>query len=88
MLFRFVDLKLNFVKKKQWFNQFMFCFVLFLGHTLHTQRPTFNNPKPNAGWYNSINTLSSNSIDIEAIKKQEEALLRQALYVSFLCYDC
>jgi len=56
----------------------------YLGHTLHTQRPTFNNPKPNAGWYASTEKSGgeANRDEIQAMKALEEELMQQALYKS------
>ena len=53
----------------------------YLGHTMRAVRPTFNDPKPNTGWWiKGKRGKEAATADLEAVKEQEERLMRQALY--------
>lgn len=49
----------------------------YLGYSLNTARPTFNMPRPNAGWY--AKKEEGGAVDLAAIKEEEERLMAEAL---------
>jgi hypothetical protein len=64
--------------------------VYIAGHSLHTTaKPTFNNRKPNPLWWTKAQEGSNGEVDdaarrraeIAAIKREEEQLHQEALYV-------
>jgi hypothetical protein len=68
----------------------------YLGNSLKANRPTFNCPKPNTGWWADKNATASTTTttttaaasakdEILHHKQLEEDLMRQALYVVLWC---
>jgi len=51
----------------------------YLGHSLHTARPTFNNPRPNTLWYTKQQDAGKNQQDLSEVKEQERILMLEAL---------
>jgi hypothetical protein len=51
----------------------------YLGHSLHTTRATFNDPKPNSMWYLETTPANAQDVELARLKTLEQDMMMEAL---------